>query len=200
MGMNILNENYVVIDVETTGLNTKKDEIIAFASIPVRGMKLHMDESYFTLIKPEKFRITSIKYHGITENDLLNAPEFYEVAKKIEKAVANSVVVGYAVNIDVEFLKNAFKRKLKKKLRTGRCLDIAEIENWLIKRRGRVVNFKLDFDTLLKIYRIEGFTRHSAMGDAFATAYIFLKQLSQIQEYDVRIEDLMRFGKKVTFF
>ena len=196
----ILKENYVVIDVETTGLNTKKDEIIAFAAIPIKEMKIHMDESYFTLIKPERFRITSIKYHGITENDLLSAPEFYEVAEKIENALISSVVVGYAVNIDVEFLRNAFKKKLRKKLKIRGYLDIAEIEHWLIKRRGRAVNFKLDFDSLLKIYRIEKFSRHSAMGDAFATAYIFLKQLSQLQELDVSPEDLTRFGKKIVFF
>ncbi len=196
----LLDESYVVIDLETTGLNTKKDEIISFASIPVRGMKLHMDESYFTLIRPERFRINSIKYHGITESDLMNAPCLEEVADRIENMVSNSIVVGYAVHIDVDFLKNTFKKKLKKKLKIERYLDVAEIENWLIKRRGSVVNFKIDFDTLLKIYRIERFSRHTAMGDAFSTAYIFLRQLSQLQEYDVSLIDLMRIGKKLTFF
>ncbi len=196
----VLKENYVVIDIETTGLNTKKDEILSFASIPVREMRIHMDESYYTLIRPEKFKIDSIKYHGITESDVMNAPTFVEVAEKIEKIVMNSVVVGYAVHIDVDFLKNAFKKKLKKKLKIDQYIDVAEIENWLIKKRGSAVNFRLDFDSLLKIHRINGFFRHSAMGDAFATAYIFLKQLSQLQELGVNVSDLMRIGRKVRFF
>ena len=196
----ILKKNYVVVDIETTGLNTKKDEILSFASIPVRGMRLHMDESYVTLIRPEKFRIDSIKYHGITESDVMNAPTFEEVADRIEQIVTNSVVVGCAVHIDVEFLKTAFKKKLKRKLKIETYLDVIEIENWLIKRRGSALNFRLDFDSLLKIYRINGICRHSAMGDAFATAYIFLKQLSHLQEHNVSLTDLMRIGRKVRFF
>ncbi len=196
----IVDQDYVVVDIETTGLNTKKDEIISFASIPVREMRLHMDESFFTLIRPERFKLDSIKYHGITESDLMSAPTFGEVAEKIEEIARNSVVVGYAVHIDVEFLKSAFKKKAKKKLKIDRYLDVAEIEYWLLRRRGSAVNFRLDFDSLLKIYKINGFCRHSAMGDAFATAYIFLKQLSQLQEYRIGLTDLMRIGKKVRFF
>lgn len=190
---------FCVIDLETTGLNTKKDEIISFAAIPVRNMTIHLDESFFTLIRPEKFRVESIRYHGLTEGDLKNAPTFREVADRIDEVLKDSIVVGYAVWVDVEFLRNAFKRKLKRKIRIERYVDVAEIEAWLIKKRGSAVTFRLDFDSLLKIYRVGGFHRHTAFGDAFSTAYIFLRQLSQLEKYNVSVIDLVRIGRRMLF-
>ncbi|AKG91557.1 exonuclease, DNA polymerase III, epsilon subunit family [Geoglobus ahangari] len=190
---------FCVIDLETTGLNTKKDEIISFASIPVRDMTIHLDEAFYTLIRPEKFRVDSIKYHGITESDLRDAPTFAEVADRIEEVIDDRVIVGYAVWVDVEFLKNAFKKKLKKKLRVERYVDVAEVEAWLIKKRGSAVTFRLDFESLMKIYRVEGFQRHTALGDAFSTAYVFLKQLSQLEDYSVNVIDLVRIGRRMLF-
>lgn len=190
---------FCVIDLETTGLNTKKDEIISLAAVPVRGMTIHLDEVFYTLIRPEKFRIDSIKYHGITERDLRNAPTFLEVADRIEDIVRDSVVVGYAVWVDIEFLRNAFKRKLKRKVKIERYVDIAEIEAWLIKKRGSAVTFRIDFDTLLKIYRVGDFHRHTALGDAFSTAYIFLRQLAQLEDYRINVIDLVRIGRRLLF-
>ncbi|NOY10963.1 MAG: 3'-5' exonuclease [Archaeoglobi archaeon] len=190
---------FCVIDLETTGLNTKKDEIISFASIPIRDMTIHLDEAFYTLIRPEKFRVDSIKYHGITESDLRDAPTFAEVADRIEEVIDDRVIVGYAVWVDVEFLKNAFKKKLKKKLRVERYVDVAEVEAWLIKKRGSAVTFRLDFESLMKIYRVEGFQRHTALGDAFSTAYVFLKQLSQLEDYSVNVIDLVRIGRRMLF-
>ncbi len=198
--VNTLDEvEFCVIDLETTGLNTKKDEIIAFAAIPVREMTIHLDEVFFTLIRPEKFRVDSIKYHGITEKDLTTAPSFSEVAGKIEEIIQGSILVGYAVWVDVEFLRNAFKRKVKKKVKIERYVDVAEIEAWLIKKRGSAVTFRLDFESLLKIYRVDGFHRHTAVGDAFSTAYIFLKQLAQLEDYGVNAIDLVRIGRRMLF-
>ncbi|WP_456370491.1 3'-5' exonuclease [Geoglobus sp.] len=190
---------FCVIDLETTGLNTKKDEIISFAAIPVRDMTIHIDEAFFTLIRPEKFRIESIRYHGLTEGDLKNAPCFEDVADRIGDILRNSIVVGYAVWVDVEFLRNAFRRKLKRKIRIERYVDVAEIEAWLIKKRGSAVTFRLDFDSLLKIYGAGNFHRHTALGDAFSTAYIFLRQLSQLDEYNVSVIDLVRIGRRMLF-
>lgn len=195
--MSLENEKFCVIDVETTGLNTRKDEIIAIAVIPVEGFKMKFSEAFFSLIKSEKFEFKSVKYHGITKLDLRGAPTFEDVAPKLLEMLSKSILVGYATYIDVDFLKRAFKKKAGIKLKVERYVDIAELEMWLMRKRGMAVTFKLDFDSILKIYKVEDVIRHSALGDAYATALIFLKQLSQLVDYGLSVVDLVRIGRRL---
>ncbi len=195
--MTLENERFCVIDIETTGLNTKKDEIIAIAALPVEGFKVKFSEHLFTLVRAERFEPKSVRYQGITMSDLKDAPAFEDVAPKLLDLISNSIVVGYATYIDVEFLKRAFKKKLGVKLKVERYIDIAELEVWLIRKRGMAVTFRLDFDSLLKMYRIGDGIRHSALGDAYATALIFLKQLSQLADYGLGVVDLVRIGRRL---
>ncbi len=195
--MSFENERFCVIDVETTGLNTKKDEIVAVAALPIEGFRIRFSDHFFTLVKAERFEARSVKYHGITKYDLREAPAFEEIAPKLLEIISNSIVVGYATYIDVEFLRRAFKKKVGIKLKVERYVDVAELEAWLIRKRGMAVTFRLDFDSLLKMYRIEDATRHSALGDAYATALIFLKQLSQLADYGLGVVDLVRIGRRL---
>ncbi len=195
--MTLENERFCVIDVETTGLNTKKDEIVAIAALPVEGFKIKFSERFFSLVKADRFEPKSVKYHGITMSDLKYAPTFEDIAPKLLDLISNSIIVGYATYIDVEFLKRAFKKKLGIKLKVERYIDIAEVEVWLIRKRGMAVTFRLDFDSLLKMYGIGDGIRHTALGDAYATSLIFLKQLSQLADYRLGVVDLVRIGRRL---
>ncbi len=195
--MTFESERFCVVDVETTGLNTKKDEIIAIAVLPVEGFKVKFSEHFFSLVRAERFDPKSVRYHGITMSDLKDAPTFEDIASTLMDLISGSIVVGYATYIDVEFLKRAFKKKLGIKLKVERYVDIAELEVWLIRKRGMAVTFRLDFDSLLKMYGVEDSIRHSALGDAYATALIFLKQLSQLADYGLGVVDLVRIGRRL---
>ncbi len=195
--MTLEKERFCVVDVETTGLNTKKDEIVAVAALPIEGFKIKFSDRFYTLVKAEKFEPKSVRYHGITTTDLKDAPAFEEVAHKLADMISGAIVVGYATYIDVEFLKKTFKKKLGIKLKIERYVDVAELEVWLIRKRGMAVNFRLDFDSLLKMYKIENSIRHSALGDAYATALIFLKQLSQLVDYGLGVVDIVRIGRRL---
>jgi DNA polymerase III subunit epsilon len=67
---------FCAIDIETTGLNPDQDEMIAFACIPIRHMRIQVRNTFYTLIKPETYRFAAMKYHGISQNDLVEAPVF----------------------------------------------------------------------------------------------------------------------------
>ena len=114
--MNLEDGVFCSIDVETTGLNVKTDEMIAFASIPMRGGRIIVHDAYYTLIRSEKYRIESMKYHGISERDLEKTPVFGEIAREILNRM-NGVLVGHTVEFDLGFLRKHFKKagiKLKK--------------------------------------------------------------------------------------
>lgn len=185
--MNVRDADFCVIDLETTGLNVKKDKIIAFACVPMKGMKILVNDSYYTLIKPDKYKIETMKFHGISEKDLDNAPKFEEVADVILKKM-QGIVVGHAIEIDMEFLKKYFK-KLGIKL-NKQTIDIALIERWLGERLGeRKINEDLTLDALIKNYGLKPTYRHNALADAFFTAQIFQIQLLKLLKYGVNSVD-----------
>ena len=167
--MDLKDTKFCVIDLETTGLNTKTDEMIAFASVPVQELKLLVNNAYYTLVKPEKYNINSMKYHGISIDDLKNAPTFKEVAYKILETL-DGIIVGHSVEFDYRFLKRSFKKigiKFKKNI-----IDIVLIEKWLAKKNNDI-ELDLTIEGLMNRYGLNDYYRHNAFADAFFTAQIF---------------------------
>ncbi len=161
--MNLKDTKFCVIDLETTGLNTKTDEMIAFACVPVHELKLLVNNAYYTLVKPEKYNIKSMKYHGISIDDLKNAPTFKEVAYKILETL-DGIIVGHSVEFDYRFLKKSFKKigiKFKKNI-----IDIVLIEKWLAKKNNDL-ELDLTIEGLMNRYGLNDYYRHNAFADAF---------------------------------
>ncbi|MGA3118493.1 MAG: 3'-5' exonuclease [Syntrophobacteraceae bacterium] len=169
---------FCAVDLETTGLNPHQDEIIAFAGIPMVGSRIAVHESYYTLVKPEKYKLETMKFHGISKDDLAGAPSFAEVAPAILKAL-DGIIVGHSVEYDHEFLREHFKRigiRLKKE-----CLDIVLIEEWLGKESGRQ-GADLSLDAIMSGYGLKECYRHDAMADAFCAAQIFQLQMRRLAD------------------
>ena len=174
--MDIETTRFCAIDIETTGLNPKTDEIIAFASIPILNMKILVRDAYYTLIKPEQYRIGAMKYHGISPGDLFNAPKFEDIASGLLEGL-DGVLIGHSVHFDFDFLKRKFKSvgiKFKRDY-----LDIVLIERWLRQKR-QITDMDLCFDAMMSYYGLKEFYRHNASADAFHSAQIFQIQMKEM--------------------
>lgn len=102
------NSKYSVIDLETTGSNSFGQKIIEIGIINYDGDKV--EEVWSTLINPEKsisHGITMIT--GITNEMVVDAPKFYEVAKKIVEMTEGRVFVAHNVFFDYRFLQREFQ-------------------------------------------------------------------------------------------
>lgn len=85
--------NYVVIDCETTGLNPEYDEIIEFAAAKIRNCEIV--DTFTTLIKPKRKIDDFIEdLTGITNEMLLGAPTIKEVINDISSFIGNDIIVG----------------------------------------------------------------------------------------------------------
>ena len=137
---------YTVIDIETTGIDPRADDIIELAAIKVVGgvVKSVWDK----LINPELpipkkvARIT-----GITDEMVSDAPTISEVISEFIDFVGNDVVVGHNVNFDINFIYDRceyllncpfsndyidtlrLSRKLLKSLEHHHLCDVAEALN-----------------------------------------------------------------------
>ncbi len=180
---------FSVIDLETTGLNPKKDEILSIAVIPMEGTRILIGKHFFTFVRPKKLKGDSIKYHGIDFKVLNSAPTFCEIAEKIREMLGGTILVGYAVQFDAKILRNHL-RKCRIKL-SFKAIDIARVESLLMRMEGYGF-VKLTFDDLLEKYELEGNFRHSALADAYYTAVIFQHQLKKAEEHGISLDDLIR--------
>ncbi|SPF50871.1 putative Exonuclease, DNA polymerase III, epsilon subunit family [Syntrophobacter sp. SbD1] len=178
---------FCAIDLETTGLDPRKDEIIAFAAIPMRGSRIAVHEGCYTLVRPKKYKLEAMKFHGLSRNDLEGAPSFEEVAPEILKAL-DGIIVGHSVEYDQEFLKAHFKRigtRLK-----SEYLDIVVIEQWLGRECGKKdPDFSLfshfSLNGIMSRYGLKESYRHNAMADAFCAAQIFQMQMRRLADFGV---------------
>lgn len=201
--MHLEDARFCVIDIETTGLNLRKDEIIAFARVPIITMRILVHDSFYTMIKPRKYRIEAMKYHGISKDDLEAAPVFEEVAEKILQTL-DGILVGYSVDFDYGFLRRYFKSlgvNLKRDL-----LDIAMIEKWLAQRQ-ETEDLDLSFEAMMKGYGLRECYRHNASADAFFAAQIFQMQMRKLAalgvhgaEKVIKLAESCRYGDRSLAF
>lgn len=101
-------EQYVVVDIETTGLNPKNDSIIEISALRFNHGEL-MNE-YVTLIDPG-IHISSFisNLTGITDSMVENKDDISISIKEFQEYVQDDVIVGYNVGFDIGFLYDNLK-------------------------------------------------------------------------------------------
>ncbi len=174
--MDLKSAKFYAIDIETTGLDSTKDEIISFACVPMVNLKILVKDTYYTLIKPKSYNHKSMRYHGIGKADLEAAPEFADVAGRILD-ILDGPLVGHTVEFDFAFLKAKFRAlgiRFKRDI-----IDIAMIERWLMLKR-KTEERHLTLDDMIAAYGLKPHYRHNAAADAFFAAQIFQMQLREM--------------------
>lgn len=91
-----------VLDFETTGVNPGTDRVAEVSVLrcePDSEPQLVLD----TLVNPER-RMSATEIHGITDDDVADAPTFSEIAGDVVHALSDCVVAAYNVYFDMRFL------------------------------------------------------------------------------------------------
>lgn len=101
-----MENSYIAIDIETTGLNPKQDKIIEIGAIKVIDGK--ETDSFAAFVNPRRDlpdRITALT--GIRGEMLENAPDIEEVIQEVMEFVEDLPLLGHRVIFDYSFLKRA---------------------------------------------------------------------------------------------
>lgn len=172
-------KNYVVIDVETTGLDADHDEIIEVAAI--RYSAGEVKEAFQTYVKPLNeipMKITQI--NGITNETVENAPHFSQIVAELEDFIGTSNLVGHNIEFDIKFLYAAGYDMFRFKNR--KYYDTLKLARRVIKP-DEVTNYKLG--TLIHEYSgcFESANAHSALSDCLDTMRLFNMLLNDLGIY-----------------
>lgn len=172
----LTDNEFVVFDLETTGLNNspamgKMDRIIEIGAVKIIGGE--MKERFSTFVAcPERLSGEIIRLTGITDEDLVGAPQIEDVIADFYKFVDGAILVGHNVNFDARFVQ--YYGEENGYFFGHRLLDTFTLAQELL--RGKLPNYKLN-----SVADYYGFTfnHHRAFDDACVTAKIFIEFMKQ---------------------
>lgn len=169
---------FVIIDIETTGLNSNPDygevnHIIEVGAVKIeKGKITEKFNSFCTCPLPLPEEIA--KLTGISNEDLMGAPSVEQVLKSLYDFCGKNILVGHNIRFDLGFL-SYFGKKYGITFKEGYIDTLALARKYL---KDAIPDYKLS--TVAKYFRFK-FRHHRALSDALVTAKIFLK-LTALQD------------------
>ena len=210
-GLEINNCSFVILDTETTGLEASKgDKIISLAALKIRNSLIQENEFLDELINPERdIPWESIKIHHITDEHVRGKPTLPELQSKINSFLKKSILIGHNIEFDKKFIyQDAANSDLSKRMKKITSIDTIyltaalypDLENYDLSYLCEHFNIKTN-DQI----------RHSALGDCWITARLFLHLLNKAKEKNIttasgllklcnqgaRLHHLIRSAKKI---
>ncbi len=171
---------YVALDLETTGLQSRRDAIIEIGAVKFRiadDWTVEQLDTWHSLVNPQRrlpFKIQQLT--GITQEELNAAPALHTLSRDVERFVGRNTVIGHNVQFDLDFL-NA-----QNLLLGVPGIDTFNLACILIPDAHR---YKLS--SLAKIMGIEFPTQHRALEDATVTARLFAALAHRAAQVDATI-------------
>jgi len=193
---------YVIFDLETTGLSNH-DRVVSAAAYRVVDGRIAIGDVFSSLVSPGRdIPSSAVKIHGIMPSMVDDAPSFAEVFEKFLDYLGTDILVGYHVRFDLHFL-NVYMRQTHGFPVQNLVLDAQSMcrkvcfPPHLRSYAGRLKGNQ-DLDTVANHFGIEIPERHTALGDALATAMIFQRILIEIEKNGPgRLKNLLAVGRNV---
>ena len=164
----------IVFDVESTGVDVTKDEIIQIAAIKI-DKEGEVIDTFERFIKPNKSVGNSVLVHGFSDEYLKEYGENKEkVFKEFLHYSKDALIIGHNVNYDISILNSELERcKMNKPIFKG-VYDTLDIYR---RFYPNLPNHKLE--TLSKIFPIKHNPSHNALDDVKATAYLLVYAINE---------------------
>lgn len=153
--------DFTVIDLETTGLDPWKHEILEVGAIKFRdGREVDRFHSYVLPKKAIPYEATRV--NGITLETVLGAPPISKIQDSFTKFVSDDTIVGFNVQFDKLFI----IAHCNAAFANNPTFDVLQLSRKLLPHEQ---NYKLDY--FRKKFKLEGLS-HSAIGDCEATIHL----------------------------
>jgi DNA polymerase-3 subunit epsilon len=169
---------YVVVDVETTGLDLVRDKLIAIGACAVENGEVVMADSFEIVLRQDQVSAKdNILIHGIGGEAQRDGLDPAEALVRFLEFLGKSPLVAFHVTFDQTMIKKALKEYLGFEFKHP-WLDLAYVMPGLLPEYARRYRALDDWSGY---FQISNFARHSALADALATAQLLLCALPLAQ-------------------
>jgi len=169
---------FVLLDSETTGLNPRVDRLITVGAVAVQDSEIVLGDAFEALIKVDA-NTSAVTVHGVTRDQSRSGLEEAEVLAAFLDYLGDGVIVGHHIDHDIITFDSAYERHWGFKM-SNRSLDTMDLTLHLEKDgafAGRPPIRRYTLDALCEMFGVLPHDRHTASGDAFITAQVFLRLL-----------------------
>lgn len=188
---------FCVLDVETTGLDPAKDEIISFGSVPIDEARIRPAGAVNFLVKPRcSVDPKSVKVHNIRNCDLQDQPYLQDRVQDIEAVAEGRFLVAHSAWLDGAFLAKVAKNRASALL--SPMIDTARLAKRCLEcpPTGRA---DISLEYALTLLGLPVHAPHTALGDAMTTAQLFLALAHRLsRDKVVSVADLLRLSQHPT--
>jgi DNA polymerase-3 subunit epsilon len=186
----IKDTSIAVLDFETTGLSPGLDRVVEVSVVrvdPGSEPRLVFD----TLVNPER-RMAATEVHGLTDQDVTDAPRFADLAGDLVRALSGCVVAAHNVYFDLRFLRFELDR-------LGLFRDVPHLCTMYMRPLLGLAACKLNEACLAD--RIAYTPTHSSRSDSTAAALLWMRYCERLIDRKIAtFHDLTQMGRRYKFF
>ncbi|MFD2907814.1 PolC-type DNA polymerase III [Flavobacterium ardleyense] len=164
-------KRYVVFDCETTGLDYKSDRILSIGGVAIQHNEIIVNDYLEVFLQQDVFKAETVPIHGILREGKEEKIVEAEAVIRFLDFVKHATIVGHHVDFDIEMINQCLAR-----------LDLGKLKNQsmdtdIMYQKLKYLPYEqhISLDELCTIYKVKKSDRHTASGDAFITALLFLK-------------------------
>lgn len=169
---------FVVLDSETTGLDPRTDRLVTIGAVAVQTGEIRLDDTFDALLALSH-NTSAVTVHGVTRDQSRRGLQEPEALARFLDYLGNGVIVGHHILHDVQTLDAGYERHWGFTLR-NHYLDTMDLTRHL-ERDGALSGHPpirhFTLDSLCEMFGVVPHDRHTASGDAFITAQVFLRLL-----------------------
>ncbi|MDM8556804.1 exonuclease domain-containing protein [Desulfococcaceae bacterium HSG7] len=186
---------YTVFDTETTGLNPSGgDEIISVGALRIINNRLLYEEYFDQLVNPQRaLPPESIRFHGIQPEMLEGQPTIEKVLPQFQRFAENTVLVAHNAAFDMRMLQI-------KEASTGVRFINPVLDTLLLSAVVHPSHTDHNIEDIAQRLGIRVVGRHTALGDAIATAEIFIKLIPLLEQKGIHTLKQARLASKKTYY
>ncbi|HMM52470.1 MAG TPA: 3'-5' exonuclease [Burkholderiaceae bacterium] len=182
-------QRWVVLDVETSGLDQSSDRLMSIGAVAVHDRRIVVADSLeVTIRQPSASERHNILVHGIGAEAQLSGLDPKEACRQFLDYAGRSPLVAFHAAFDRAFLMRAARAFLGVPIGNA-WIDLADLAPALHPGTGARA-----LDDWLAHFGIPVDQRHNAAGDAFATAMLFLRLLASVPPAERRPRQLQRLA------
>lgn len=170
-------QSYVAIDLETTGLDPRRDQILSIGYVCLHGPCIDLGSARHRLVRIERdIPEASAVIHQITDDQAATGGELAEVLAELLETLAGKVMIAHHARIEQTFLANACKTLWKQGLLVPTIDTQAVALRTFERRQIPFQGSDLRLYALSDRYNLPRHGAHNALNDALAAAELFLAQ------------------------
>ncbi|WP_296491739.1 exonuclease domain-containing protein [Rhodoferax sp.] len=187
--------SFTVFDTETTGLNPSEgDEIIQIGAARIVNSKLLRQESFEQLVNPGRLiPAATIPIHGITQDMVKGKPPITEVLPAFYTFAQDTVLVAHNAAFDMKFLQLQERH-------TGLVFNHPVLDTLLLSAVVHPNQESHRLEAIAERFNITVLGRHTALGDAFVTAEVWLRLLPLLQAMGITTLRQAREAAQKTYY